>query len=469
MKLWKKLSLVTVLVMLGAMTASGLAVIYYEKQYNQEKTVENYEQQLKFTSYSLRKELEEGIQAGYNEVTMNSYVDFVMRRLEGDQYILVKNNLVIFNRTPYDLAKPEDERWGGEDPHSIILRRENDYYLITGKKIMTAGNDEYKLVLIQDISLLYEGLRRQAIYSLIIYFCATIISVILIFLITRRILKPLRELQSAALDISGGNLKRRAAVRTRDEIGSVAKAFNAMADQIENQVTELEQESERRKQLLGSLTHELKTPMTSIIGYSDTLLHVNLKGEQKQLALYHIKEECSRLGRLGSKLMSLMGLYDNDSICMENVSMQELFEQTAQIEKHPLKNKGIKLEYVCAMGNRRVDRDLLESLLINLIDNSAKASREGDTIYLIGEGNRILVKDQGCGIPEEEINRVTEAFYMVDKARSRKEGGCGLGLALCSKIAALHGAKLLIESKVGEGTQISVIFEEDEAGKGVYS
>ncbi|MCM1124994.1 MAG: HAMP domain-containing histidine kinase [Lachnospiraceae bacterium] len=465
MKLWKKLSLVTVLVMLGATVASGLAVIYYEKQYNQEKTIESYEQQLKFTAFSLGKELEEGIRAGYNEVTMNSYVDFVMRRLEGDQYILIRDDQVIYNRTPYDLAKPEDERWTGEEAHSIILRRAGSYYLIAGKRIAMPGKEEYKLVLIQDISPLYEGLRQQAVYSLGIYLCAAVISVLLVFLITRRILKPLRELQSAALDISGGNLKRRAAVRTRDEIGSVARAFNGMADRIENQVTELEQESERRKLLLGSLTHELKTPMTSIIGYSDTLLHVNLKGEQRQSALHHIKEECSRLGRLGSKLMSLMGLYDNDSICMEEVSMQELFEQTAQIEKHPLQNRGIKLEYACTMENRRVDRDLLESLLINLIDNSAKASREGGTIYLIGEGNRIVVEDEGCGIPPDEIARVTEAFYMVDKARSRKEGGCGLGLALCSKIAALHGAELVIESEVGKGTQISVIFHEDSEGE----
>ena len=112
------------------------------------------------------------------------------------------------------------------------------------------------------------------------------------------------------------------------------------------------------------------------------------------------------------------------------------------------------------MGRRRVDRDLFESLLVNLIDNSARASKEGDTIFLTGERDRIVVKDQGCGIPKEEIGRVTEAFYMVDKARSRKEGGCGLGLALCARIAALHGARIMIESKLGEGTEISVVFEE---------
>lgn len=460
MKLWKKLALVAVSVMLGGMAVSGVAVIYHEKQYNQEKTLESYEQQLKFTAYSLGKELESGIRAGYNQITMNSYVDFVMKRFEGYQYILIKDNQVISNRTPYELVNPEDERWGGKEPHSVIFKRDKQYFLIMGQKISIGGSSEYKLVLIQDISRLYEDLKQQMVYSLVTYLCAAVMSVVLIFLIIRRILKPLRELQRAAVDISGGDLKRRADVHTRDEIGSVAKAFNAMADQIENQVTELEQESERRRQLLGSLTHEMKTPMTSIIGYSDTLLNVNLKWEQKQRALYHIREECSRLERLGSKLMSLMGLYDNDSILMEEVPMQEIFEKTARLEKHPLAQRGLKLEYLCAMGKRKVDRDLFESLLVNLIDNSARASKEGDTIYLIGEENRIIVKDQGWGIPKEEIERVTEAFYMVDKARSRKEGGCGLGLALCARIALLHGAQLKIESELGQGTRISVIFEE---------
>lgn len=98
------------------------------------------------------------------------------------------------------------------------------------------------------------------------------------------------------------------------------------------------------------------------------------------------------------------------------------------------------------------------SLLVNLIDNAAKASDVGSTIYLTGKDNVIAVRDEGCGIPEEEIEHVTEAFYMVDKARSRKAGGSGLGLALCSKIAELHGARLLIESRTGEGTTVLIKF-----------
>jgi len=459
MKLWMKLSLVTVTLLFLALLASGVAVIYYSAEYNQEKTIENYEQQLSSTAYSMGKELETGLQAGYSDTTMNAYVDFVIKKFGAGQYILVRDGSEICNLTSYKLADPEDQRWSSEEPYTVIQNSGKQYILITGQQLTVGADETYCLLLVRDISALYEDLGRQAVYSLMIYLCAALLAVLLIFLITRRILFPLRELEKAACDISGGNLKRRAKVSTRDEVGRVGWAFNSMAEQIEEQVRTLEQESERRKQLLGSLTHELKTPMTSIIGYSDTLLHVNLQKEQQQRALYHIKEQCSRLERLGSKLMSLMGLYDNDSICMEETSIEELFAQTVRLEKYSLEQRGITLEYSCSMGKRKVDRDLFESLLINLIDNSAKASREGDTIYLTGENDRIAVKDFGCGIPKEELEHVTEAFYMVDKARSRKEGGCGLGLALCSRIAELHGARLVIESQPLAGTCVSVVFD----------
>ena len=105
-----------------------------------------------------------------------------------------------------------------------------------------------------------------------------------------------------------------------------------------------------------------------------------------------------------------------------------------------------------------MDSDLFESLLMNLIDNGAKASAEGDTIYLIGCENKVMVEDKGCGIPEKDLPHVTEAFYMADKSRSRSEGGSGLGLTLGQRIVQLHGGTMEIESKAGEGTRVSVTF-----------
>ena len=458
MKLWQKLSLVTIIVLLVATGISGAAVIYRSALYNQEKTVENYEQQLISTAYALGKELENSSLNTYSEVARNSYINFLIKKYGASQYLLIENGQAVCNLTPFEFTNPQDNRWSQASVYSIIQKSEKQYVLIAGKKVPGTGNMDFSLVLVEDISALYEDIRSQAVFYLAVYLGAALLAVVLIFFITKRILKPLRELQQAAQDISSGQFGRRADVRTKDEIGGMADSFNTMADQIENQVTELSMVSEQRRQMLGSLTHELKTPMTSIIGYSDTLLHVNLKKEQQESALLHIHEECSRLERLSGKLMSLMGLYDNDSICMEVTSMEELFSKVAEMEAYHLKQKNIKLVTSCTMKDRKLDKDLFESLLINLIDNAAKASREGATIFLEGERDKITVRDQGCGIPEEEIGRVTEAFYMVDKARSRKAGGCGLGLALCSRIAQLHGAELLIESELGKGTVVSVIF-----------
>lgn len=460
MKLWIKLALTTVLVLLAATLSTGAAVIYQSLMYNQEKTMESGREQLSSTAYALARELENGPLKGYSEVTRNSYINYTMKKFGASKYILIENEKVLCNMTPFELVNPSDERWRQEGGYSIIQKSGEQYILIGGQVVPVSGTNSYILVLVEDISGLYKDRNRQMIFGLWILADAAALAMLLIFLLTRRILKPLRELQKAAMDISEGELGRRANVHTRDEIGIVARAFNRMAERIESQVTQLSRVSEQRRQMLGSLTHELKTPMTSIIGYSDTLLHVNVKKEQQTRALWHIKEECSRLERLSSKIMNLMGLYENDSISMEEVPMEELFTQAAQMEKYHLEQMGITLEVTCSMGKRRVDRDLFESLLINLIDNGAKASKEGDKIFLEGEGNRITVRDRGCGIPEEEISRVTEAFYMVDKARSRKAGGCGLGLALCVMIAQLHGARLEIESKVGEGTAVSVIFQE---------
>lgn len=458
MKLWIKMSVITATVLLVSTGISGAAVIYHSARYNKEKTIENYEQQLNVAAYAVSRELEYEAFRNFSEATANAYYHYVIKKYDASMYILVKGEQVLCNLTPFELNNPGDDRWGGVEAYHMIQKLENGYILVMGIRMPVAGGDEYKLVLVRDISKVYEDIRAQAFFYVRIYLAAVLMAVVLVFLMIKKALAPLRELQRAAQDISEGRLERRAKVHTSDEIGDMAAAFNGMAAQIENQVTELSLESERRWQMLGSLTHELKTPMTSIMGYADSLLHVNLKKEQKEIALQHIYTECGRLVRISSKLMSLIGMYDNDSICMEEVSVDDLFSAVAEMEKSNLKKKNMTLNYSCHMEKQIMDRDLMISLLTNVVDNAVKASENGSDIIMEAKKGRITVRDFGCGIPEDEISRVTEAFYMVDKARSRKAGGCGLGLALCGKIAELHGAELTITSKEGEGTEVSVIW-----------
>lgn len=459
MKLWKKLSLMTVAVLFFTTGIAGAAVIRHSVRYNEKRTLESYERQVQSAALSLGREIDNGELERYGSAVKKSYINYVMRDYGMENYILLCDGEVLWNQSKFELTDPADDRWQWKEVESAIQKTKGQYVLVAGRSVPVTGKEKYILVLAQDISDVYGEVQRQTGLFMFSYVGGALAAIMLIFFFTRKMLLPLQSLQQAAEGISHGELDRRASVSTRDEVGAVAEAFNRMAGQVEEQVTQLSAVLEQQKMMLGSMAHEMKTPMTSIIGYSDTLLHVNVNEEHRQRAIAHIYEESRRLERLSGKLMSLVGMYENDSIHLEKTDMTALFEKVAELERYHLAQKEIYLQVDCRMQERMLDADLFESLLINLIDNAAKASKAGDTVFLEGNADRIIVRDQGCGIPAEELGHVTEAFYMVDKARSRKAGGCGLGLALCMQIAALHGAKLEIVSKIGEGTDVFVIFQ----------
>ena len=279
----------------------------------------------------------------------------------------------------------------------------------------------------------------------------------LLMLTIRRILIPFYQLRDAANVIADGDYQRRVDRPGTDEIGQVSQSFNRMADRVEEHIHTLAEMNEKQRQLLGSLAHELKTPMTGIQGYAELLQRVELPTGKQSDCLHYIEEECKRLSRLSAKMLQLTELSDETVIEKTWQAVEGLFEQVRQITRFRLQEKKLRLEMDLEEGLRmECDRDLLLSFLTNLIDNACKASPDGAVIRLIGTGEGLFVRDEGCGIPEEEIRRVTEPFYMIDKSRSRKQGGAGLGLALCSQIARLHGGILDIQSVPGEGSRIGM-------------
>lgn len=223
--------------------------------------------------------------------------------------------------------------------------------------------------------------------------------------------------------------------------------------------------NEAQRQLIGSMSHELKTPLTAMKGYSETLLQVKLSQEQQEKALDYIHRESGRLSRLSEKMMELTKLYEPEcKITLQKISVEALFEMVEESVQHRLEEKGLILlrEGEYHGKTMEMDPDLMTSFLINLINNSVMASEQGSYIYLGADGHCLWVRDQGCGIPPQEVDKVRRAFYRVDKSRSRKNGNMGLGLALCEQIATVHHGMMKIESEVGKGTKISfVIFEEN--------
>ena len=463
MKLWKKISLLTAVVLFIAMGIFGGGMLYETWKYNLNQTVSSYQQQMKVNSYVIAQEINNNPLSRFSEVTRKSFLNYTVQKYGGTDYILLKNGQEVVNLTGYTLVSGEDARFNDQDPAYVLQKTDNRHLLVMGQTLKTEkkGNLKFQLILVKDISGIYEEMTKQMWLFIMIYLVVIFFAVDIVFWLVRMVLKPLTELENTAGAISRGDWERSCRVRRNDEIGKVSVAFNRMADKMEEQMEELETVSERRRQLLGSLTHELKTPMTSIIGYSDTLLHVKISEEQQKKALEHINSECRRLERLSGKMMTLIGLYDEDRIHKEPYPVDRLVREVADLECYHMQDSQMELLAFSESWECEMDVDLMESLLVNLLDNAIKASKPGSVIELHGEKGCIWVRDFGKGIPKEEIPRITEAFYMVDKSRSRKAGGIGMGLALCQKIAEIHRANLVIESVVGQGTKISVVFQEE--------
>ena len=179
-------------------------------------------------------------------------------------------------------------------------------------------------------------------------------------------------------------------------------------------------------------------------------------------ALFYILNESKRLARLSEKMMELSRLCNQDNfvISIKKQSVRRILEQLNGLMSFQLEEKQINLNMTCLPETleKQADEDLLLSLLWNLVDNAYKASEIGRNIEVFADEQKIFVQDFGKGIPAGEIVHVTEAFYMVDKSRSKKAVGIGLGLSLCCQIAEIHGWKIHIESKEGEGTRVSVLW-----------
>ncbi|ADQ03658.1 multi-sensor signal transduction histidine kinase [Caldicellulosiruptor owensensis OL] len=217
-----------------------------------------------------------------------------------------------------------------------------------------------------------------------------------------------------------------------------------------------------RKQFVADVSHELRTPITTIKTYSETLLDVDDEAVKREFLGVIIKE-CDRMTRLISDLLYLSRLDSGENILkIEEVNVSELIRFVCEKMRIHAKKKNQKL--LCSAKENVVieaDRDRLEQVLINLINNAVVYVQEGGQIEVGLEKDeehvKITVKDNGPGIPEDDLPRIFERFYRVDKARSRSLGGSGLGLSIADEIVKAHGGKIQVESRVGVGTKFTVI------------
>lgn len=350
-----------------------------------------------------------------------------------------------------------------EAPRLKFVAQDTRSYLLVGSQI-SLEKVEYILITVTDATDLSVLRREQLRYVRTLSLALSLVVAGLLLAMVWWLMRPLQKVNYTMRRIAQGDYQKRLQITGHSELAELARNVNRMADSIETNVDSLEQVADNQKTFIANLAHEMKTPLTSILGFADILRvkKVVTEAERREYAGV-IVEETKRLRSLSGKLMELITV-GNTQLDFQRLSLTALIREVEVSLQPSLALREMHLRCVVPDAEVRVDKELFKSLLYNLADNAMKASEAGQTVEFLGglapDGRLVLiVSDSGMGIPRKEIAKIVQPFYMLDKVRSRKAGGAGLGLALCVEIARLHGIQLTIESEVGKGTQVYLTFD----------
>lgn len=452
-KLWIT---VTVLILITIIYSYFLSYVFYEKLY-----VSKVKQSLLNEGNSLAIEYEGG-----------PLTDQLREKIEWYNSISESEVFIVNNPRELSACLPF------EIDYETLISETDRQLLLAGKSIDKLGYEErFQRQIMAVIIPLLDGNHLEGIIYLYLplttineftkeFAMFLLIGAVLFFIIALifgtkwidRLTQPLREMKVAAGRVSKGDFSTRVYIQSKDEIGELATAFNQMADSIQKA-------DERKKELIGDISHELRTPISYVKGYSDALLSHMVKSEEDQekyLQLIH--REAGHLERLVADLLDLTKL-ESDEYQFEKspLPLAQLIEDALQKYCSTAKEKDIKVSY-------ELDPELIingseakiEQIFQNIMDNAIRYTGQGGEItiklYKYRDKCYLSIRDTGIGINKEDISKITERFYRVNKGRTRSDGGTGLGLSIVDKLVKLHDGQLKIESTVGKGTVVTVIF-----------
>ncbi|MBO0576189.1 HAMP domain-containing histidine kinase [Clostridium botulinum] len=377
-----------------------------------------------------------------------------------------ENNNLIFSNSNIKINNERMEINNAKLEERLFLIREiNDkkYLFITSK--IKIQNNTVKFVLIKDITYI----NNERIENYKVFICLDLIVFTILglgmYFISKRVTKPILQFSQISMEIAQGNYTKRIRIKNKkDEIGELANNFNIMVQTTEETIDELKNSNEAKQRFINSLTHEFKTPLTSIIGYSDLLIKGNVNDKIKLKALNYINSEGKRLEQLCSTLVKLI-LLKQENLNFERVSLNECIAKAC--ESLNLKKDSKNIIIKCEVNDVYVkgDKQLIKTLLINILDNAIKASKDGGIIEIKSNSDeekiQLMVKDYGVGMCKDELDKIKEPFYMVDKARDRQKNGLGLGLAICDDICTINHIKFNINSELNKGTEVIMEFNKE--------
>lgn len=455
MKLWIKIFLSILVLSLSTLTISIAYIINENHIISINREKERSLGEFELIRISLSNSMDfSGTSTETLAVVMNRYGEYYKNRgiylglyMDGEY---VYNNISSLKLGTYKelLSVKENEKIA-----QVMHSDSRDYLLISD-----LADDNAVLLYARDISEIYDARSNSIkLYSIMLVILTGFLGVFS-FLYAKWITRPLNALHNGVMTISTGNYDISLSENNK-EFRNLANAFNQMAKDVKDRTQDLEEKAKELQTFIDDLSHEMNTPLTSIQGYSGFLLSANASEEQKRTAAQYIHSESKRIRDMYSKLMVLSFAREHN-IEREKYLCEEMVEELRQTFYSELIKQKISFTKEIAVDYLEVDKTLFHMLLCNVVKNSLQAMETEESIhikiYRQNDFSKIMIKDTGIGIPKDKLEQVTKPFYRIDKSRSRKTGGAGLGLSICSKIVALHCGSMEILSTEGEGASVII-------------
>ncbi len=468
MKLWQKICIYFISLFIIVFLAAGILLIEKSARANLDKIISkagiehssimngmiwyaaiNQERYISGTDYSFKDYL----------------VEYLSSRsgFEGPYFKVLDSENIVFSNLNFEFPIEEMENKNAEKFSQYIIRRKGNTAYLSIYSNANIKDLNLMFCYITDISYLYEQKENQYSFFIKIFLVVTIVLIVGVYILSKNITKSVSALTKSVINMEDGNYADRAVILSKDEIGTLAHHYNRMADTIQEKILELQSKTEAQQRFIDNFTHELRTPLTAIVGYADYLRSANCEEEEYQDMGQRIFSEGKRIEQLSSMMMDLIFLERNQFKLIQ-YEIKAILWKVENIMTPALQQNCIKLNIHCEEKELHIwaEQTLIFNLLCNLMDNAIKASKPNTTITITAKEQDefvvIEMKDEGKGIPKEEVAKVFENFYMVDKVRNKENNGIGLGLSICLQIAEIHNAILELDSKEGEGTTAKIKF-----------
>lgn len=335
---------------------------------------------------------------------------------------------------------------------------EGNRYFVSGQPIVSEGviaSALYVMASTEQMEQSLSGVRNVLILS---GMGALLLAMGITWIIAQVLSRPLLQMQRATRKIARGELETRLEINSRDELGSLAETINDLA-------VDLQRYRDTRQELFSNISHDLRTPITYLEGYSRVVKdHLYETEEEKERYLDIIYQEAVRLQHLVDDVFDLAKMEEGKiSLLVEEINLSELVEQAVQKVELKAKEKGLSLSFQPSgtVSLVRGDGKRMEQIFMNLLENAIRYTEKGSIhvdLQYTAASVIIRVVDTGIGIPEEDLPYIFERFYRVEKSRARQFGGTGLGLSIVKKLVELQEGKIKVTSKLGEGTRFEVHF-----------